>query len=934
MSDLFAALGEDAETDKIKAQTTKQNFEHIEKHMVLLQEERQKHMEQNKLLQQAVDATLERLLVWVQATFDSLRDFGPEAVQQDAKALEAVRDMLAWLAQRTCKAWIDPPATLEKALSSHEERLRAALAAPGRSEQTPKVEELRKELQQQRQRAEELEALLKEAEQREQKLLARRVLVESATPVPQEEVVEAAPAAMPSPKPQLPAPDEVQDPAVSDAPEQVEERREETCDAGAAAAAEAEQEAQRMRLFRCPFAEAIDLTLSRCGPEDEDKRLGRRQLRSFIGEVYTAKRLEDRRRDKAAQPRRALHCIMQEMLRRLHGVKSLVHRRSWQLLEAIAEHASSDTTVGLFADFLDGSRDLDELSFYLYCSALIASTPEETQVPSRLPLGIVSEPRCIRLLELLFDDLPKARTVVKEEIEKQVPRMNLAGDPWEEFSLFEEVRCIEADGLCRALLEGWRVCCLLLTKNLPHFSWRDTVLAFLQADVHGRGWLDPHEVQKAESRPRAPRPSTLPLTDQTTLGAFVFRTVQSLGGLNNPVDLKEEATELASCEPKREPEACLQLCLAAFHSLEPSLAVYLKWLLHSEEPRDRTVYQSVKARIFGVRRSASAGKVWPLMHNLRCLLVLLLSHQFDMQLVREEAQPEHIGWEMTALLQVLRESWRRGASGQGVESGPEFGPELEEVGEANMREQCDSDQERPVSGRERTAPKEGLTAQGQYPKKVLRASAKELKYPEGVQAGDLVSGSEGEYFRYKHVFVKPPDDEDRMEALKMAKDITCSACEVLLDSLLKQAESMTEDHILDQFDGELLEPPALSDNAQENRVNQNRRGCNKHFKDELLLRGWAARKCASTEGAEWCLERGAPPSERDVDTYNVRNEAVFYACESTVGRLGAEIAAKVAELKEDGLSLAEVVRIACQEAGRCDASKVKRRKGKAKSKEL
>ncbi|CAJ1408968.1 unnamed protein product [Effrenium voratum] len=637
----------------------------------------------------------------MEATFDSLRDFGPEAVQQDAKALEAVRDMLAWLAQRTCKAWIDPPATLEKALSSHEERLRAALAAPGRSEQTPKVEELRKELQQQRQRAEELEALLKEAEQREQKLLARRVLVESATPVPQEEVVEAAPAAMPSPKPQLPAPDEVQDPAVSDAPEQVEERREETCDAGAAAAAEAEQEAQRMRLFRCPFAEAIDLTLSRCGPEDEDKRLGRRQLRSFIGEVYTAKRLEDRRRDKAAQPRRALHCIMQEMLRRLHGVKSLVHRRSWQLLEAIAEHASSDTTVGLFADFLDGSRDLDELSFYLYCSALIASTPEETQVPSRLPLGIVSEPRCIRLLELLFDDLPKARTVVKEEIEKQVPRMNLAGDPWEEFSLFEEVRCIEADGLCRALLEGWRVCCLLLTKNLPHFSWRDTVLAFLQADVHGRGWLDPHEVQKAESRPRAPRPSTLPLTDQTTLGAFVFRTVQSLGGLNNPVDLKEEATELASCEPKREPEACLQLCLAAFHSLEPSLAVYLKWLLHSEEPRDRTVYQSVKARIFGVRRSASAGKVWPLMHNLRCLLVLLLSHQFDMQLVREEAQPEHIGWEMTALLQVLRESWRRGASGQGVESGPEFGPELEEVGEANMREQCDSDQERPVSGRER-----------------------------------------------------------------------------------------------------------------------------------------------------------------------------------------------------------------------------------------
>jgi len=223
---------------------------------------------------------------------------------------------------------------------------------------------------------------------------------------------------------------------------------------------------------------------------------------------------------------------------------------------------------------------------------------------------------------------------------------------------------------------------------------------------------------------------------------------------------------------------------------------------------------------------------------------------------------------------------------------------------------------------------------------VWQLLAKELKYPEGVRPGDQISGSEGEYFRYKHVFVKPPDDEDRVESLKMADDIKCTACEVLLHSLLNRAESLTEDHIMDQFDGELEQLPELTDNPQENRVNRNRKGCNKHFKDELLLRGWSARKCepgpdASGEGPAWCLEKSENlPSDRDVDTYAVRNEAVFHACESTIGRNGAEIAEQVVELKEEGVELAEIVRTACKKAGRCSTVRKPRRTGKGQQGEL
>mmetsp|Transcript_140802 Transcript_140802/g.392465 ORF Transcript_140802/g.392465 Transcript_140802/m.392465 type:complete len:252 (-) Transcript_140802:52-807(-) len=217
--------------------------------------------------------------------------------------------------------------------------------------------------------------------------------------------------------------------------------------------------------------------------------------------------------------------------------------------------------------------------------------------------------------------------------------------------------------------------------------------------------------------------------------------------------------------------------------------------------------------------------------------------------------------------------------------------------------------------------------------------AKELKYPEGVKPGDQISGSEGEYFRYKSVFVKPPDDDDRMESLRMAGDVMCSACEVMLQNLIEHAESLSEDHIMDQLDGELAGTVEYTDNPQENRVNMNRRGCNKHFKDELLLKGYAVRKCKTPEGdtpnseqRAWCLERlSSTPAERDVDTYSTYNEAAFYACENTISRYGQEIAAYVADRVESGAALSDVVQAACREAAKCKGGGAGRKTRQAKS---
>eukprot|EP00747_Dinoflagellata_sp_TGD_P211961 gnl/TRDRNA2_/TRDRNA2_85115_c0_seq3.p1 gnl/TRDRNA2_/TRDRNA2_85115_c0~~gnl/TRDRNA2_/TRDRNA2_85115_c0_seq3.p1 ORF type:complete len:610 (-),score=92.14 gnl/TRDRNA2_/TRDRNA2_85115_c0_seq3:61-1782(-) len=487
-----------------------------------------------------------------------------------------------------------------------------------------------------------------------------------------------------------------------------------------------DKESRRMRLLSCPFVESIDLTLvpassrtmlkppaegsfsagsprpshpayssaKKASAGEEEKMLGLKQLRTLITEVYTAKKVDDQRRDKSHQARRPLHIVLQEFMRRQHGIKKVTHQKSWLLVESVVHYTGTDRGVSTFSDFLDGSRDLDELSFYLYCTAIVNSSISEEShglQPTRVPEGEVSFTKGTRIVELLFADLPKSLMVAKAELEK-CTRMRTAGSMSDlsemfDFSFTEMSRCVPADDLYEILLEGWRMSALLLEQTVPSFSWRRSVLSFIQADVHQRGWLVPNEVLEIErQRLLISDAANLRVLDQTSLGAFVFRAVhrchardpeeppagQSAGGA---------ASLLCRSSAKRAKQAAMEECLKvgqkAFDSLDKILGTYLTWLMHSEDLRDLAVYHAVKARIYGFRQASAASEAGPGAHQLRCLLLLLLAHQFDVQLQQGDFSPEHLHWEIQSLLQLLRESWRRGAAS---ESGAEFGPELELLG--------------------------------------------------------------------------------------------------------------------------------------------------------------------------------------------------------------------------------------------------------------
>merc|ERR1719390_345196 len=115
----------DPELEQSQSEALTLNSDHLEKHLVMLQDDYKKEVSQNEELQHSVDTCLERILVWVQAVHDSLQDLNSNAIQQDVRALTTLRNAVEWLAKHPCKEW---HGHLDEVLDEHETELRGHLA--------------------------------------------------------------------------------------------------------------------------------------------------------------------------------------------------------------------------------------------------------------------------------------------------------------------------------------------------------------------------------------------------------------------------------------------------------------------------------------------------------------------------------------------------------------------------------------------------------------------------------------------------------------------------------------------------------------------------------------------------------------------------------------------------------------------------------------
>ncbi|KAF4745648.1 hypothetical protein FOZ62_018949 [Perkinsus olseni] len=134
-----------------------------------------------------------------------------------------------------------------------------------------------------------------------------------------------------------------------------------------------------------------------------------------------------------------------------------------------------------------------------------------------------------------------------------------------------------------------------------------------------------------------------------------------------------------------------------------------------------------------------------------------------------------------------------------------------------------------------------------------------------------------------------------------------------------------------------------STDPQVNRINLSRTGCNKHFKTSLLARGFHAGPCddqlqgnGNEDVTDICLKKGTPKTEAQMEVYNRDYDALYYACEATIGRYGDDIAEYLAnhnhhhqhqqQQRTGHVELGHTIRAVCRDVGKCNMHRRRPRK--------
>lgn len=191
------------------------------------------------------------------------------------------------------------------------------------------------------------------------------------------------------------------------------------------------------------------------------------------------------------------------------------------------------------------------------------------------------------------------------------------------------------------------------------------------------------------------------------------------------------------------------------------------------------------------------------------------------------------------------------------------------------------------------------------------------------------SGMTGEFFRYQNVMGDTqPSTENQAKSLRLADDIRCDVCETILHHVIKKIRDhptigITEDYVHDALDGMLENEHEYQhvedDGSQFAHVDWHKRGCNKHFKDEFVALGYHVVLCDAEKKPKKagmaCVKKGDLPNEHSMETYEVWKEAVFYACEHTIGTYTDEIRDAIVKHHMGG------IQYACREEAYCGKKK-------------
>lgn len=189
-------------------------------------------------------------------------------------------------------------------------------------------------------------------------------------------------------------------------------------------------------------------------------------------------------------------------------------------------------------------------------------------------------------------------------------------------------------------------------------------------------------------------------------------------------------------------------------------------------------------------------------------------------------------------------------------------------------------------------------------------------------------------------FLDEPKEADKRRIILAGGDLKCEACEIILEDIMYSLKmSGDEDAILAAMEADELNETELEAAVEdmEKHVVKKKRGCNRLYKDNLLLKGYAVKwdrvyteeqQKTKDEGGfipfRWQPEVASLKRQKinasNINLYSVESEAAHYACEHTVAKYRDDLAGFLSNgiKKVEGSSVKDLVSRACKKVAKCD----------------
>eukprot|EP00742_Colponemidia_sp_Colp-10_P026295 GILJ01032137.1.p1 GENE.GILJ01032137.1~~GILJ01032137.1.p1 ORF type:complete len:556 (-),score=80.75 GILJ01032137.1:132-1628(-) len=392
----------------------------------------------------------------------------------------------------------------------------------------------------------------------------------------------------------------------------------------------------------------------------DTKPMSLKWVQRMIKDLYDAKLEADAACDRLKMPRRPFPQFVYAFVSKKHGFPNLVDQKVWDMIVTLGDCRGMKPEVELFAEFLEESRSLDELSFFLYCRKLLTQMMAAYSKSHGKQQGIEFVTK--GMLKQLLDTVSTAeQESYKADVERRVkmnqtPVVSLTSNA--KIQITDDL--VSTHELLEAMLDLFRGG----EMDKKHVAL--LVQAFQIMDTDKDGWINRQQFSRLLSKTHPRRTSEQvdvlyeKIADETGTDLVSIRSFTSI--LVNMIRRNQLVVSghiLRAREQGDEAER-KAILIVSHHwaTIKEACGSYLEMLDKSQDDEDIEAGRAFRKAWYELDRAlATATHADEALHCYRKLLFIILCHQTDWQQRFGILEPESLEEELRNILRLVKRGW-------------------------------------------------------------------------------------------------------------------------------------------------------------------------------------------------------------------------------------------------------------------------------------